>query len=620
MLRRRRPATRLTLAAAALVAAGCAAALPLGVGSGLARQATDAFFPRGRVDERLLVVAIDRRSLGSLGGRSWTLREVADLVDALAGAGAGVIVLDIDAGRLRDTGGDPDAARADEVLAGAVRRAGNVVLAVPPATLERPPGGLPRIRERGDVLVAVLRAARARGLANLTQDAGDRVVRSVPLVAQDGDGTLVPGLTLAALGGLHGFPAEVTVRPGRVDFGDRRVPTTRSGELRVSYAAGLTPGAPAARQVSAVEVLRGQVPADRLAGRTVLVGVTDGNVAASSRAPVGPDGELASVYVHANALNTILTGAYLTPVPAAETVAWVVILALVVALAAARLPLWLAPLPAAVAAGLYLLVAAVRFGAGQLMDLPRPLAAVAAAFVAAVLVRAALELRQRHHVSRLFAQYVPATVAGQLLDEDRVEAAAAGARLRVAVLFCDLRGFTPIAETMEPAVVRDLLEAYYQAMTRIVFDHGGTVMQYVGDEVFAVFGAPIPDPDAAAKAVGCAQAMQAETPHLGTRLAEASLPPVGYGIGVHLGEVVAAHVGNDIRRQYAVVGDTVNVGSRLCSRAQAGEVVMSEVVLAAIDRPPPVEPLGPVELKGKRDPLPVHRLVPAASEETQARS
>jgi adenylate cyclase len=153
-----------------------------------------------------------------------------------------------------------------------------------------------------------------------------------------------------------------------------------------------------------------------------------------------------------------------------------------------------------------------------------------------------------------------------------------------------------------------------------VFDHGGTVMQYVGDEVFAVFGAPIPDPGAAAKAVRCARAMQEETSRLGARLAKAGLPPVGYGIGLHLGEVVAAHVGNDIRRQYAVVGDTVNVGSRLCSRARAGEIVMSDAVLAAIDDPPAVEPLGPVELKGKREPLPIHRLVAAASEGTQARS
>jgi adenylate cyclase len=292
-----------------------------------------------------------------------------------------------------------------------------------------------------------------------------------------------------------------------------------------------------------------------------------------------------------------------------ETLAWVLALALLVGLLASRWPLWLAPIPAAGAAGLYVVLAAVRFEAGQVMDLSRPLAAVAAAFVAAVLLRAAAELRQRRHVTGLFAQYVPAAVAGQLLREDRVEAAVAGERLEVAVLFCDLRGFTPMAEAMAPSAVRDLLNAYYLATTRIVFDYGGTVIQYVGDEVFAVFGAPIPDPDCAAKALRCARALHEEAPRLGTRLAEAGLPPVAYGIGLHKGEVVAAHVGNDIRRQYAVVGDTVNVGSRLCSRAGAGEIVMSEAVLARTMRPPVVEPLGPISLKGKREPLHVHRLV-----------
>jgi adenylate cyclase len=238
----------------------------------------------------------------------------------------------------------------------------------------------------------------------------------------------------------------------------------------------------------------------------------------------------------------------------------------------------------------------------------------------AVLLRGAAEFRQRRRVQSLFGEYVPPGVVARLLDQNRIEAATGGERLEVALLFCDLRGFTTMAESLEPGQVRDVLNAYYRAVTRIVFDHGGTVMQYVGDEVFAVFGAPIPDPACAARAVQCARAMQEEAPRLGARLAEAKLPPVGYGIGVHLGEVVAAHVGNDIRRQYAVVGDTVNVGSRLCSRARAGEVVLSEAVLAAIDQPPAVEPLGPVELKGKREPLSVHRLVAVGTRTPQTRS
>jgi adenylate cyclase len=178
----------------------------------------------------------------------------------------------------------------------------------------------------------------------------------------------------------------------------------------------------------------------------------------------------------------------------------------------------------------------------------------------------------------------------------------------VAVLFCDLRGFTTMAESLEPGEVRDVLNAYYRATTRIVFDHGGTVMQYVGDEVFAVFGAPIPQAEAAATALRCAVAMQAAAGGLNEQLAGRGLPPVAYGIGLHRGQVVAAHVGNEIRRQYAVVGDPVNVGSRLCGQARAGEVVVSDTVLDHAGGPLAVEPLGPLPLKGKRQPVQAFRV------------
>jgi adenylate cyclase len=609
LLGRRLPG-RVAVAVAVLLTAACAAAIPLRIGSGMQRQAADRFFPRGRVDDRLVVVAIDGRSLGQPVGHLWGYRQVSELVDALAEVGAGTVVLDVDFSRLEDSADTQS--RGDIVLADAIQRAGNVVVAIPPVELQRPTGrmaGIPRVVQKSTIVTFVVRAGRGFGLGNLTPDLADRVVRSVPLVADDPDRGVVAGLALAALSSQERAPVDLAERAGRVEVGGRRIPITRSGELWVSYAAGLTPGTRAVRQVSAIDVVRGRVPRTQLTGKTVLVGITDPNIAGTWRAPVGPDGELPSVFIHANALNTMLTEAYLEPVAVWETLAWVLALALLVGLLASRWPLWLAPIPAAGAAGLYVVLAAVRFEAGQVMDLSRPLAAVAAAFVAAVLLRAAAELRQRRHVTGLFAQYVPAAVAGQLLREDRVEAAVAGERLEVAVLFCDLRGFTPMAEAMAPSAVRDLLNAYYLATTRIVFDYGGTVMQYVGDEVFAVFGAPIPDPDCAAKALRCARALHEEAPRLGTRLAEAGLPPVAYGIGLHKGEVVAAHVGNDIRRQYAVVGDTVNVGSRLCSRAGAGEIVMSEAVLAGTMRPPVVEPLGPISLKGKREPLHVHRLV-----------
>jgi adenylate cyclase len=253
------------------------------------------------------------------------------------------------------------------------------------------------------------------------------------------------------------------------------------------------------------------------------------------------------------------------------------------------------------------------------MDVVRPLGAVLAAMLVTVLLRGAAELRQRRQVQSLFGEYVPAGVVSQLLDQGRVETATGGERLDVALLFCDLRGFTSMAESLEPAQVRDVLNVYYLATTRIVFDHGGTVMQYVGDEVFAVFGAPIPQPEAARTALGCPVAMQAAATALNDQLAGRGLPPVAYGIGLHRGEVVAAHVGNEIRRQYAVIGDPVNVGSRLCGQARAGEVVVSDAVLDGAGEPPAVEPLGPLPLKGKRQAVRAFRVAAARPSETAGR-
>ena len=123
-------------------------------------------------------------------------------------------------------------------------------------------------------------------------------------------------------------------------------------------------------------------------------------------------------------------------------------------------------------------------------------------------------------------------------------------------------------------------------------------MKYVGDEVFAVWGAPIPSTDHPTQALACAIAIQQLTPELNRELLEREAPEVSFGIGLNTGEAVAAHFGGRRRRQYDVVGDTVNVGARLCSIAGRGEIILSDQVLTRVAAPPPVELLGPVELKG----------------------
>jgi class 3 adenylate cyclase len=157
--------------------------------------------------------------------------------------------------------------------------------------------------------------------------------------------------------------------------------------------------------------------------------------------------------------------------------------------------------------------------------------------------------------------------------------------------------------------VRTLLDRYYEAVSEISFGFGGTVLQFVGDEVFVVFGVPLALPDHARRATACALALVEHADVLDTSLVDAGLPPVRYGIGVHTGEVVAAHVGTAIRRQYAVFGDAVNRTARLCDAAGPLEIRFSGDLLAGLDEAPAgAEPMGRLTLPGLDAPIDTWRV------------
>ena len=255
------------------------------------------------------------------------------------------------------------------------------------------------------------------------------------------------------------------------------------------------------------------------------------------------------------------------------------------------------------------MLAFARFNSGHVMNFVYPSIAVIVAFVGALGLRYFGETRQRRRVTTLFSQYVPEAVAQRLVDEDRASIAVEGERLDMTVLFCDLRGFTAMSENLEPAIVRVMLNHYYDRVTDVVLAMDGTLMKYVGDEVFAVWGAPLPSTDHPQRALECAMAIQDLTPDLNRELVERGAPEVSFGIGLNSGDAVAAHFGGGRRRQYDVVGDTVNVGARLCSAAGRGEIVLSDQVLSRVPSPPPVEPLGPIELKGVSRELKLWRVV-----------
>ncbi len=175
-----------------------------------------------------------------------------------------------------------------------------------------------------------------------------------------------------------------------------------------------------------------------------------------------------------------------------------------------------------------------------------------------------------------------------------------GERRRVAVLFNDIRDFAALAEQMTPEAVASQLTEYFTAMTDCVFRHGGTLDKFTGDGVMAQWGAPVASDDDADRALAAARDMLRSVDALNERWRAKGLPELRVGIGLSAGDVFAGYVGAERRLEYTVLGDPVNVASRICKAAAGGELLMTDELLAALRTPVDVEPRGSVELKGKQ--------------------
>jgi adenylate cyclase len=603
------PAT--AIAAAVGIVTG--ALVALGMNQRFQDSAVDGFFPRGSSDNGVAVVALDptffrKVELDPIGTYSTLLTSLADMGPETLIVQRSLI--DTAQVQIADTqGGDVTG-----LLATAFRTLPDAgVFPLSAGRLDAPRDGsrLP-VRTQAALASPVGQAAAATGIDTTTTESPEAAMRTLPLAVEFAPvrgaskaGGVVPSLTLLAWIRAEGLEPTITEHDDALVVGGRRVPTEGGQELRISYSSGLLPGGDSV--VKASDILADRVPAEWLRGKVVVAGGTDAAYEPEVPVPVG-GGRVPAVYVQANALNTLLTNAYLVPDGDAVTLIAVVVLAFAVALLVFILPLWASPLPALGAAGLWWLFAARRFDDGHVTDLLYPLVAIAVTFVIAAGWKGLREFRERRRVSQMFSRYVPEPVAKELLEPGQADTAAAGRRLDVAILFCDLRGFTAMSGQLEPPQVREILDVYFEATSQIILGHGGTVLRFVGDEVLAVFGAPLPQPDHVKAALQCALDLLDRAPALHAQLAERGLPPVDYGIGLHAGEVIAAHVGSTAHRQYDLVGDAANVGSRLCGQAGQCEVVTSGEVMTAAGLEVHAEPMGVLELKGASGRIAGYRL------------
>ena len=206
-----------------------------------------------------------------------------------------------------------------------------------------------------------------------------------------------------------------------------------------------------------------------------------------------------------------------------------------------------------------------------------------------------------------FQRYFAPNLVEQISGQDGM-VELGGAKRPVVIFFTDIRGFTSMSENMSPDDIASLLTEYFTEMVSIVFEHSGTLDKFMGDAIMALWGAPLALEDDADRAMQAAIDMMRELEVLNKKWKTEGRPHIDIGIGINFGEVFAGNIGSDQRMEYTVIGDAVNVASRLCSKAKRGQVIVSEPFFQALKNPPEVEALDPLELKGKSDTVPVYQV------------
>jgi len=220
----------------------------------------------------------------------------------------------------------------------------------------------------------------------------------------------------------------------------------------------------------------------------------------------------------------------------------------------------------------------------------------------------ASSLAEKDAIKRAFTRYVTREVVTEILkDPDKI--VLSGERREVTVLFCDVRGFTSISERLSPEEVVSLLNAFYTLMIDTTFKHDGTLDKFLGDGVMAVFGAPIYHPDHTLRALRTALAMQAGIRELSDRRVAEGHARLRIGIGVNAGTAVAGNVGTEARMEYTVIGDSVNLASRLESYARPGQILITEQTYEIVRDAIEARALGRLKVRGKEDELEVYEVL-----------
>jgi adenylate cyclase len=571
---------------------------------GLSLKAQDAHFVlRGKVPTRdIIIIGMDEKAEDKFPEPLLFWRPYyADAIRGAAEAGAKVMILDV-AFAIPVSKWEPDD---DSKLAGAYAEGGSkmpVISGFIPSTADQKD---PAFAVPINMLAAALGTA---AMPNLTVDSDDFVRRQELIEAPKtagGSKEIAPPESLIrsmAMRGAEKFlGVDAVVRDGRVYLGNRRIPTDNERTMTINFA-GPVDTFPRVSLYDFVTAVRAGNKAQLerwVKGKAVLLGPdisTEDTHATPFFTAFGLTNKWMTpgVEIHANTLRTLLTGDFLQPVPG-----WVRIVALIIAagstvavgaaLAVSQTAIWSLVVLAAA-----LILTHIVFRAGWLLSSADMLMVFVFSLIGGIIYRFATAEKKSSFFKSAVALFVGKDVARSLDQSEKI--GLTGKREMVTILFTDIRGFTAFCESKDPAVIVDLLNVYMATMCKIIVAHHGHVNKFIGDGILAVFADSDEDAEPGGHALRCIRCA--------TDMVNA---PSDFktGSGMHSGEVVIGNVGSSDKMEFTVLGDTVNLASRLESlnKEHKTKLLMSgstrEMAGGSID----TVYLGAVPVRGKTEPM-----------------
>ncbi len=385
------------------------------------------------------------------------------------------------------------------------------------------------------------------------------------------------------------------------------IPTDESGQLLINYM-----GPPQTfPHYSIADILADRLPKDTFSGKIVLVGATAIGIYDLRVTPFSST--FPGVEIHANVIDNILHQNFLihSSVTRFIDVCAIILFGLILGLLIPRLR----PLTGMAAA--FLMIAAfvvinffVFFSFNTWLNLIYPLITMATIYLGITIYHYFKEEREKKKIRGAFQYYLTSSVINEMLkDPDKLKLG--GDKKDLTVLFSDIRGFTTISEKLTPEELVALLNEYLTTMTNQVFHHDGLLDKYMGDAIMAVFGAPLDQPDHALRACRTALAMMEELHKLQEKWKAEGRPVFDIGVGLNSGDMVVGNMGSEMRFDYTVMGDMVNLGSRLegINKEYGTNIIISEFTYEKVKDAMCCRELDGVRVKGKLKPVNIYELL-----------